>query len=121
MNAGKKKILILIILCILGAIGTIGASRLAQPMALPIVVVCFFAVFYAYMSHAFDEPLYKKHAGPIFLIALFLQYFLYRKGMADGEIPMWARDLSVVFIYAALMVYGLIVAHQKKMRDIKHR
>lgn len=120
MDTGKKKISALILLCVLGAVGTIGASRLASPKALPIVVVCLFALIYAYMIYAFGEFAYKKHPGPIFLIAICLQYFLYRKGMADGEIPMWARDLSAIIIYAALMIYGLVAAHQTKKREANH-
>lgn len=119
MDTRKKKIVTLILLCILGAVGTIGALRLASPKALPIVVVCLFALIYAYMIYAFGEFAYKKNAGPIFLIVILLQYFLYRKGMADGEIPMWARDLSAIIIYAALMIYGLIAAHQMKSKDAK--
>lgn len=120
MDTGKKKIVILMMLCILGAVGTIGASRLTYPGALPIVVVCSVALIYAYMIYAFGEFAYKKHAGPIFLLVICLQYFLYRKGMADGEVPMWARDLSAILIYAALMIYGLIAAHQTKKREANH-
>lgn len=117
MDTRKKKIVTLILLCFLGAAGTIGASRLASPKALPIVVVCLFALIYAYMIYAFGEFAYKKPTGPMFFIVICLQYFLYRKGMLDGEIPMWARDLSVILIYAVLMIYGLIAAHQTKKRD----
>lgn len=117
MDTRKKKIVTLILLCFLGAAGTIGASRLASPKALPIVVVCLIALIYAYMIYAFREFAYQKHPGPIFLIAICLQYFLYRKGMADGAIPMWARDLSAILIYAVLMIYGLVAAHQTKKRD----
>lgn len=120
MDLRKKKIVILMMLCILGAVGTIGASRLTSPSALPIVVVCSVAVIYAYMIYAFGEFAYKKHAGPMFLVVIFLQYFLYRKGMADGEVPMWARDLSAMIIYAVLMIYGLIAARQIKKRDTQH-
>lgn len=119
MDTRKKKIVTLILLCILGAVGTIGASRLASPKALPIVVVCLFALIYAYMIYAFGEFAYKKNAGPIFLLVILLQYFLYRKGMADGEIPMWARDLSAILIYAVLMIYGLVAAHQMKSKDVE--
>ncbi len=119
MDTRKKKNVTLILLCVLGAVGTIGASRLASPSALPIVVVCSLALIYAYMIYAFGEFAYKKHPGPIFLIAICLQYFLYRKGMADGAIPMWARDLSVIIIYAVLMIYGLVAAHQMKSKDVE--
>lgn len=120
MDLRKKKISTLLLLCILGAVGTIGASRLTSPKALPIVVVCSMALIYAYMIYAFGEFAYKKNAGPIFLLVILLQYFLYRMGMADGEIPMWARDLSAILIYAALMIYGLVAAHQMKKREAKH-
>lgn len=119
MDTRKKKNVTLILLCVLGAVGTIGASRLASPSALPIVVVCSLALIYAYMIYAFGEFAYKKNAGPIFLLVILLQYFLYRQGLADGEIPMWARDLSAIIIYAALMIYGLIAAHQMKSKDAK--